>query len=217
MDIARHVYNDTKSRVILASLGLTLEAGQVSEEAFDVQALGNREVTNMVNGGYIKLVTLEEVSQLKRAPAAAPKAPEVRKPDAPIATHESDFKGGSFEDGSPTGSPRIDQLLSTIKASFAELEQLIQPRKEAPEDTSPSSEESEDSSIPSTPPPGMQPSQACSEFLKKSYMEKMRFLNQCRDIGLVREIIMFDELSRIKGLARKREKEIDKENSNVPS
>lgn len=191
-------------RIIIATLQLELGKGAVSQVGFTSEQLNNGEVINLKNKGFISLVGKDTPPKINK-PKVQTKPNTVKTGDS--WQHISELPGGSFVGGDV--QPEADKLLKDIQGSLDKLKALFESIPN--NDNGGVSEEgtgqiSRDAypDAPLYPPKGYQPSKETQEFLKLQFKDKLRTILACSDIGMLREIIMFETVINVKKKAQER-------------
>lgn len=227
-----HIKNTSGSALEIATVALLMEKDTISSASFPLEDLdASNEIQKFKQLHFIQLLSPDEAN-VARAKAAIAQVEEQQRTiaDDVLDTIEqtkdmqaaflkvekalSDLKsllsGRKITTSKPTAPPKPEAMVSTEGAgeqaeSTGSVEQTVTASKEA----------DDDEVIPDNPPLGMKPvNDPAKKFIgvepyeqPLSYQEKLKFLSQCSDIGIVREIAIFEKPGRVKELAKKKLRE----------
>lgn len=192
------------SKTIIASLSLELYGGQVSPATYELEDLqSNSEVRTYEKAGIIKILTKKEVDEFRSSRNSEPVSTVI---DVPHPSQSNPVR--SPYDFSDANIPREQAILSKIEGLLSELKGLMTDKVNE-------SDPMTDNPIPESAPVGMPMSDGCKLIVEKPKIEKMTFINKCKDLGLLRELIMFDPDKSIKKLCKKKVAELEKEIHNA--
>jgi hypothetical protein len=215
----------------LVTLGFFLTDKGYSSKAFKRSELvSNTEIADYETKGAVTLVPektyRQELEASEKAAAASAEAEDGEEGSRP-----SPIVPPTVEDALDESSPRAQQVRQYIDAANTALQRLErlmfgapqqqagkQPAKEASKASasavtgktaSKKAAAAEDDGIglPQNPPAGLKPQPTTTKYLAKDAKERRKFLRQCRDITMLRDIALFETDAKLKKLARKRVKD----------
>ncbi len=191
------------------TLNMTLQDASTSLESWDESVLrSNPEVMNFHSKGKIVFITeAAHAKERKAVDAAAAAAEQLDKNLDPDTVTD-------ISDALETDNPSVTEarkLTRDIATSLQKLEALLSgkpaAKRSAPTAASKPAPEPEAKSdgldLPMNPPKGLKPSSNTELYLRKNAADKKAYLKECRDIGFLREIALFEPDAKMKMLARK--------------
>lgn len=200
-----------KGQTQFVTLNMTLGNGSTSDESWDEAVLrANPEIMNFHAKGKIVFVTEAQYAAERKAVAQA--AVEAEKLDAAL---DSDTVT-DISDALETDNPSVTEarkLAQDIRSSLNKLEALLsgntgakrsQPASKAGKAPQPElSDKGDGLDLPMSAPPGLKPQAVTEQYLRKTAADKRKYLKECRDIGLLRDIAMHEPDAKMKLVARK--------------
>lgn len=195
-----------KGEIAFVSLDFMLAYRGYSPSLYKLSDLQtNAEIMNYMNNGYINFVEESEYQRLRKEEEKA------RAAAHPITVEDA------LEQDSPARS-ELEKRLNATKQALAALEALIlnqdvlvksKPTKvsgqtQAQNQAQVAPESLDDGlDLPVNAPTGYQPQPKTMEYLRKSQVDKKAFLKTCRDLGILRDVAMFEPDAKLKAKIRK--------------
>lgn len=201
------------------TLNMTLGNGSTSDESWDEAVLrANPEIMNFHAKGKIVFVTEAQYAAERKAVAQA--AVEAEKLDASLDPDTVTDISDALETDNPSVT-EARRLAREIQASLSKLEALLSGNtgarrtQQAPKAQKASAEPTEAEKndgldLPMSAPTGLKPQAQTEQYLRKTPADKRKYLKDCRDIGLLRDIAMHEPDMKIKLVARKAAKTAEK-------
>ncbi len=220
-DSVVYIQNTSGSQLEVATVSLIMEKDAISSEPFPLSQLQNSgEIKKYQQLHFIQLLTAEQAAKLRTPAKLAPTAEELTEEvlgsiEQPTEVQEALTnlrKGLDALEALITGKSVISQKTKpTPKPPTSESEQGTHEESS----TEDSAREDEDESIPDTPPAGMSPmNDPVKKFFGKppyntplGYQDQLKYITNCNDIGILREIAMFAPKGRVKDLTKKKLRE----------
>ena len=166
----------------------------------------NPEITDYEIKGMIKIVSEDQYKKtLVKEEQVKPVAKKaVRGPVAPTVEDALDDDNPSHE--------RARKLLDTARTALDQLERVLTndevttPASSKPQTPKKDKDDDDRLGLIHSAPAGLKPQATTHKYLKKNATGRKRFLRNCRDITMLRDIALFETDMSLKKLARQRAK-----------